>query len=175
MFSGWQRQRNCRLARGLMLDQTSSSRRTCSSARFIVHSASIDLIWICKKSLLELLFHLPHLSVVSTSLTTLSWWVSRKMLNKVRVNNCFENPKHPYNHWHCCPSNAQLRQKNAVRVNQAEGELPSPLNPPSGCAFFTDVHVMQMTAAEHETQVNWRLDSEKRPTNKATWLPLPCG
>jgi len=57
-----------------------------------------------------------------------------KVVEQGSCKQLFENPKHPYT-LALLSSTPQLSpDKRRVRI-KLEGELPSPLNPPSGCAF----------------------------------------
>jgi dipeptide transport system ATP-binding protein len=57
-----------------------------------------------------------------------------KVVEQGTREQLFENPKHPYT-LALLSSTPQLSpDKRRVRI-KLQGELPSPLNPPSGCAF----------------------------------------
>lgn len=48
----------------------------------------------------------------------------------------FEQPLHPYTRA-LMQATPAIRQENRKTRNRLQGELPSPINPPSGCTFHT--------------------------------------
>jgi oligopeptide/dipeptide ABC transporter ATP-binding protein len=59
-----------------------------------------------------------------------------KVMEKASVKDLFQNPRHPYTQalLSAIPKNHPLEEKSRIHLH---GEIPSAINPPSGCPFRT--------------------------------------
>jgi oligopeptide transport system ATP-binding protein len=73
----------------------------------------------------------------------------------------YQNPKHPYTQ--ALISSVPTMDPDANRTQQPmlEGDLPSPLNPPSGCAFRTRCKLAQPRCAELAPALEVRTEGEE--------------
>jgi oligopeptide transport system ATP-binding protein len=76
-----------------------------------------------------------------------------KLVELAEVDELFENPKHLYTLALISANpiaNPKLRdQKNRIIL---EGDVPSPINPPSGCSFHTRCPMVQPICKEKEPE-----------------------
>lgn len=79
----------------------------------------------------------------------------------------FQNPLHPYTKM-LLAAIPDLRQRNQPRV-QVSGEVPNPLNPPSGCSF----HPRCPLATEICTQQAPQLESRSQPEHAVACHHVP--
>lgn len=96
------------------------------------------LIDLKKKHSLALLFISHDLSVVHHISTHIAVLYLGKMIEYGTREELYENPRHPYTKALLSaapiPDPKLAKQKKRIKL---EGELPSPISPPSGCAFRT--------------------------------------
>jgi len=136
-FSGGERQRIA-IARSLA-----------SQPKIIVldePTSSIDVF--SQAQILELLLHLKSKFGLTNILISHDLGVVNKMANRILVmylgkvvefgpaNEVFKNPKHPYTKalFNSIPN---IKKIGIEYLTTLEGNIPSPINPPSGCRFHT--------------------------------------
>jgi dipeptide transport system ATP-binding protein len=135
MFSGGQRQRIA-IARGLMLDpNVIVADEPVSALDVSVQAQVLNLMMDLQEEFgLSYVFISHDLSVVEHIADDVMVMYLGKVVEQGSCEQLFENPKHPYT-LALLSSTPQLSpEKRRTRI-KLEGELPSPLNPPSGCAF----------------------------------------
>ena len=135
MFSGGQRQRIA-IARGLMLDpNVIVADEPVSALDVSVQAQVLNLMMDLQEEFgLSYVFISHDLSVVEHIADDVMVMYLGKVVEQGTCKQLFENPKHPYT-LALLSSTPQLSpEKRRLRI-KLEGELPSPLNPPSGCAF----------------------------------------
>lgn len=135
MFSGGQRQRIA-IARGLMLHpDIVVADEPVSALDVSVRAQVLNLMMDLQQEMgLSYVFISHDLSVVKHIADEVMVMYLGRCVEQGEVNDIFNNPKHPY---------TQALLSATPKLNQAErgerikltGELPSPLNPPQGCAF----------------------------------------
>lgn len=136
-FSGGQRQR-VGLARALILNpKFVVCDEPVSALDVSIQSQIINLLLDLKeKSDLTYLFIAHDLSVVKYISTRIGVMYLGHLVEEASADALFSNPLHPYTKalLSAVPSTAVGRKKERIVLR---GELPSPLNPPSGCPFHT--------------------------------------
>ncbi|MGG8468772.1 dipeptide ABC transporter ATP-binding subunit DppF [Rahnella sp. PAMC25617] len=135
MFSGGQRQRIA-IARGLMLDpDVVIADEPVSALDVSVRAQVLNLMMDLQQDLgLSYVFISHDLSVVEHIADEVMVMYLGRCVEKGPKDAIFSNPRHPY---------TQALLSATPRLNPDErrerikltGELPSPLNPPAGCAF----------------------------------------
>ncbi|TYL46547.1 peptide ABC transporter ATP-binding protein [Marinomonas sp. IMCC 4694] len=137
MFSGGQRQRIA-IARGLMLDpNVIVADEPVSALDVSVQAQVLNLMMDLQQEFgLSYVFISHDLSVVEHIADDVMVMYLGKVVEQGTREQLFNNPQHPYT-LALLSSTPQLSpEKRRVRI-KLEGELPSPLNPPSGCAFHS--------------------------------------
>lgn len=135
MFSGGQRQRIA-IARGLMLDpEIIVADEPVSALDVSVQAQVLNLMMDLQDELgLSYVFISHDLSVVEHIADDVMVMYLGKVVEKGQKADIFANPKHPYTQALLSSTPQLAVEKRRSRI-KLEGELPSPLNPPSGCAF----------------------------------------
>ena len=135
MFSGGQRQRIA-IARGLMLDpNVIVADEPVSALDVSVQAQVLNLMMDLQQEFgLSYVFISHDLSVVEHIADDVMVMYLGKVVEQGSREQLFENPQHPYT-LALLSSTPQLSPDKRRQRIKLEGELPSPLNPPSGCAF----------------------------------------
>ncbi len=136
-FSGGQRQRIA-IARALslmpklvVLDEPTSSIDVVSQAQIL------NLLEALKEKFDLTYIVISHdLSVVSYMSDKIAVMYLGKLVEYGETNKIFDNPKHPYTEalFAAIPD---INTENIEDIKTLEGNLPSAINPPSGCRFHT--------------------------------------
>lgn len=135
MFSGGQRQRIA-IARGLMLDpNVIVADEPVSALDVSVQAQVLNLMMDLQQEFgLSYVFISHDLSVVEHIADDVMVMYLGKVVEQGSCEQLFSNPKHPYT-MALLSSTPQLSVDKRRERIKLQGELPSPLNPPSGCAF----------------------------------------
>lgn len=135
MFSGGQRQRIA-IARGLMLQpDIVVADEPVSALDVSVRAQVLNLMMDLQEDMgLSYVFISHDLSVVKHIADEVMVMYLGRCVEQGNVNEIFENPKHPYTQALLSATPKLNHEERQERI-KLTGELPSPLNPPKGCAF----------------------------------------
>jgi oligopeptide/dipeptide ABC transporter ATP-binding protein len=135
-FSGGQRQRIC-IARALAVDPEFIVCDEATSALDVSVQASIlNLLKELQDELgLTYLFITHDLSVVEYLSDRVAVMYLGQLVDEADTNELFTNPKHPYTQ--ALMASAPSLNPDHRELTALGGEVPSPMNPPSGCRFHT--------------------------------------
>lgn len=135
MFSGGQRQRIA-IARGLMLQpDIVVADEPVSALDVSVRAQVLNLMMDLQKEMgLSYVFISHDLSVVEHIADQVMVMYLGRCVEQGTVEAIFKNPRHPYTQA-LLSATPRLSPKLRSERIKLEGELPSPLNPPKGCAF----------------------------------------
>lgn len=157
MFSGGQRQRIA-IARGLMLDpKIVVADEPVSALDVSVQAQVLNLMMDLQDELgVSYVFISHDLSVVEHIADEVIVMYLGRVVEHTTKAELFANPRHPYTQA-LLSSTPQLNPENRRERIKLEGELPSPLDPPKGCAFHARCqfanercHVEQPKLVEHD-------------------------
>lgn len=135
MFSGGQRQRIA-IARGLMLDpDVVIADEPVSALDVSVRAQVLNLMMDLQQELgLSYVFISHDLSVVEHIADEVMVMYLGRCVEKGSKDQIFNNPQHPYTQA-LLSATPRLNPDDRRERIKLTGELPSPLNPPPGCAF----------------------------------------
>lgn len=135
MFSGGQRQRIA-IARGLMLDpDVVIADEPVSALDVSVRAQVLNLMMDLQQNLgLSYVFISHDLSVVEHIADEVMVMYLGRCVEKGSKAQVFGNPRHPYTQALLSATPRLNPEQRRERI-KLTGELPSPLNPPPGCAF----------------------------------------
>lgn len=135
MFSGGQRQRIA-IARGLVLNpDILVADEPVSALDVSVRAQVLNLMMDLQQELgLAYVFISHDLSVVEHIADEVIVMYLGRVVEQGSTQQIFENPQHPYTQALLSATPRLSPHKRIERI-KLEGELPSPLNPPKGCAF----------------------------------------
>ncbi|HBH7653066.1 TPA: dipeptide ABC transporter ATP-binding protein [Shigella flexneri] len=135
MFSGGQRQRIA-IARGLMLDpDVVIADEPVSALDVSVRAQVLNLMMDLQQELgLSYVFISHDLSVVEHIADEVMVMYLGRCVEKGTKDQIFNNPRHPYTQA-LLSATPRLNPDDRRERIKLTGELPSPLNPPPGCAF----------------------------------------
>ncbi|MEQ5237929.1 dipeptide ABC transporter ATP-binding subunit DppF [Proteus terrae] len=160
MFSGGQRQRIA-IARGLMLDpDIVVADEPVSALDVSVRAQVLNLMMDLQQDMgLSYVFISHDLSVVEHIADEVIVMYLGRCVEKGTKAQIFENPQHPYTQALLSATPRLTPELRRERI-KLTGELPSPLNPPPGCAFaarcrraFGSCSQLQPTLKEYNGQL----------------------
>ena len=135
-FSGGQRQR-IGIARALVLDpKFIIADEPVSALDVTIQAQILNLILELKKKYsLTILFISHDLSVINQIADRVMVMYLGNILEIAKTKNLFSNPRHPYTR-SLIETAPQIFRENKKKT-LLKGDIPSPINPPSGCVFRT--------------------------------------
>ncbi len=135
-FSGGQRQR-IGIARALVLDpKFIIADEPVSALDVTIQAQILNLILELKeKYSLTILFISHDLSVINQIADRVMVMYLGHIVEVASTNNLFSTPRHPYTK-SLIETAPQIFRKNKNKI-LLKGDIPSPINPPSGCVFRT--------------------------------------
>jgi dipeptide transport system ATP-binding protein len=147
MFSGGQRQRIA-IARALMLKpKVLIADEPVSALDISIQAQVLNILMDLQQEMeLALVFISHDLSVVRRIADQIMVMYLGKVVEQGEAKTIFENPAHPYTQALLGATPAVDPKLRRERV-KLSGELPSPLNPPPGCAFHTRCRFAQAECA----------------------------
>ena len=135
MFSGGQRQRIA-IARGLMMNpKVVVADEPVSALDVSVQAQVLNLMMDIQEEFgLAYVFISHDLSVVEHIADEVMVMYLGRVVEQGPTEQIFSNPKHPYTRA-LLSSTPRIKEEQRIEKIRLPGELPSPLNPPMGCAF----------------------------------------
>jgi len=103
---------------------------------------------------LSYLFITHDLAVMRSTCDRVAIMYLGKIVESAPVDELFERPMHPYTKAliNSTPI-AKPRKARERGLSTLEGEVPSPINPPSGCRFRTRCPLVEQTCSQHEPEL----------------------
>lgn len=161
MFSGGQRQRIA-IARGLMLQpDIVVADEPVSALDVSVRAQVLNLMMDLQEDMgLSYVFISHDLSVVKHIADEVMVMYLGRCVEQGNVNEIFENPKHPYTQALLSATPKLNHEERQERI-KLTGELPSPLNPPKGCAFHARCRFATERCRIEQPQLETHADGRK--------------
>lgn len=155
MFSGGQRQRIA-IARGLMLDpDIVIADEPVSALDVSVQAQVLNLMMDLQQEFgLSYIFISHDLSVVEHIADQVMVMYLGKVVEYGSKEEIFGNPRHPYT-TALLSSTPRLNPDKRIEKIKLKGELPSPLNPPSGCAFHNRCRFANERCSVQVPELKW--------------------
>ncbi len=161
MFSGGHRQRIA-IARGLMLQpDIVVADEPVSALDVSVRAQVLNLMMDLQEDMgLSYVFISHDLSVVKHIADEVMVMYLGRCVEQGNVNEIFENPKHPYTQALLSATPKLNHEERQERI-KLTGELPSPLNPPKGCAFHARCRFATERCRIEQPQLETHADGRK--------------
>lgn len=163
MFSGGQRQRIA-IARGLMLNpDIVIADEPVSALDVSVQAQVLNLMMDLQEELgLSYLFISHDLSVVEHIADEVMVMYLGKVVEKASKEAIFSEPMHPYTQA-LLSATPRLNPDHKRQKITLKGELPSPLNPPKGCAFHARCQYAFAKCREQQPESHLYVDQHGLP------------
>lgn len=161
MFSGGQRQRIA-IARGLMLQpDIVVADEPVSALDVSVRAQVLNLMMDLQDEMgLSYVFISHDLSVVEHIADEVIVMYLGRCVEQSDCKTLFNNPRHPYTQALLSATPRLNPDQRRERI-KLTGELPSPLNPPKGCAFHARCHLATEKCRDNQPQLKTYPDGSK--------------
>ena len=153
-FSGGQCQRIC-IARALILEpDLIICDEPVSALDVSVQAQILNLLEDLKEKYgLTLLFISHDLAVVKNISDRVAVMYLGKVCELAKSEQLYKSPTHPYTAG-LIATIPEISEKRVIKSSSLKGEIPSPLNPPSGCRFRNRCSIAQDKCAIDEPELN---------------------